>query len=84
MIPPQLIQHLRNTPVRQLIAALQRDGFLYRRTKGSGRVYRHADGRRVVVHYHHSSDTLPIGTLRQILSAARWTEADLERLGLLK
>ena len=84
MIPPQVIQRLRNTPVRQLIAALQRDGFLYRRTKGSGRVYRHPDGRRAVVHYHHANDTLPIGTLRNVLFGTRWTEADLKRLSLLK
>jgi len=46
-------------------------------------VYRHADGRRVVIHYHHGGDTLPLGTLRNVLAGARWTEADLGRLGLL-
>jgi predicted RNA binding protein YcfA (HicA-like mRNA interferase family) len=83
MISPQLLQQLRNTPVRDLIAALERDGFTYRRLKGSGRVYRHLDGRRVVVHYHHSGDTLPIGTLRNIFRGTGWTEADLRRLRLL-
>jgi predicted RNA binding protein YcfA (HicA-like mRNA interferase family) len=72
-----MIEELRNTPVRKLIHALERDGCLYRRAKGSQPVYRHPDGRRVVVHYHHGGDTLPIGTLRQNLEATRWSEEDL-------
>ncbi|MBI3108274.1 MAG: type II toxin-antitoxin system HicA family toxin [Candidatus Rokubacteria bacterium] len=47
-------------------------------------MYRHPDGRRIVIHYHHGGDTLPIGTLRQIREATRWAEDDLRRLGLLK
>jgi predicted RNA binding protein YcfA (HicA-like mRNA interferase family) len=78
-----MIEELRNTPVRKLIRALEQDGFMYRRAKGSQRVYRHPDGRRVVIHYHHGGDTLPMGTLRQIIEATRWTEEDFRRLGLL-
>ena len=83
MIPPELTRRLRNRPVRELIAALERDGFAYRRSKGAGRVYRHPDGRRVVIHYHHAGDTLPLGTLRNVLNGTRWTESDIVRLGLL-
>lgn len=83
MIPPRLIQQLRNTSVQELLHALERDGFTYRRTRGSGRVYRHPDGRRTVIHYHHGGDTLPIGTLRSVLAGTRWTEEDLTRLGLM-
>jgi predicted RNA binding protein YcfA (HicA-like mRNA interferase family) len=79
-----MIEELRNTPVRKLIRALEQDGFMYRRAKGSQRVYRHPDGRRVMIHYHHGGDTLPMGTLRQIIEATRWTEEDFRRLGLLK
>ncbi|MXY22028.1 MAG: addiction module toxin, HicA family [Dehalococcoidia bacterium] len=82
-LSPELVRRLRNTPVRELDRALHRDGFTYRRTRGSARVYRHPDGRRTVLHYHRSNDTLPIGTLRSILSGTRWTQEDLERLGLL-
>lgn len=78
-----MIEGLRNVPVRRLVRALERDGFVYRRAKGSQRLYRHPDGRRVVVHYHHGGDTLPIGTLKQTIEATRWTEEDLRRLGLL-
>ncbi len=45
-----MIEALRNVPVRRWVRALERDGFLYRRAKGSQRVYRHPDGRRVVLH----------------------------------
>lgn len=79
-----MIEGLRNVPVRKLIRALERDGFVYRRAKGSQRVYRHPDGRRVVIHYHHGGDTLPVGTLKQIIEATRWTEEDLQRLRLIK
>ena len=80
----QLVHHLRNAPVRELIAALKRDGFsLERETRTGGRIYSHADGRIVVVHYHHGSDTLTRKTLQRVLAATGWTEADLPRLGLL-
>ena len=83
MIPPDLLQQLRNIPVRDLIRALERDGFTYRRRRGAGRLYRHPDGRRTVIHYHRASDTLPIGTLRNVLAGTRWTETDLRHLQLI-
>jgi predicted RNA binding protein YcfA (HicA-like mRNA interferase family) len=79
-----MIEELGNTPVRKLVRALEQDGFIYRRAKGSQRVYRHPDGRRAVIHYHHGGDTLPIGTLRQIIEATRWIEEDFRHLALLK
>jgi predicted RNA binding protein YcfA (HicA-like mRNA interferase family) len=51
--------------------------------RGSHRIYRHADGRRVVVAYHSLSDTFPIGTLRAMIEDAGWQDEDLRRLGLL-
>jgi predicted RNA binding protein YcfA (HicA-like mRNA interferase family) len=82
-MPPHLLQQLRNTSVQDLIRALERDGFSYRRRRGAGRVYRHPDGRRTVMHYHHAGDTLPLGTLRNVLHATRWTAEDLRRLNLI-
>ena len=78
-----MINHLKNTPVRDLIRAVEQDGFEYRRRKGSQRVYRHADGRRVVLHYYHAKDTLPPGTLKSFLQGTNWAEEDLMRLGLI-
>ena len=73
----------RGLTARQLVRALQADGFQLARTRGSHRIYRHPDGRRVVVAYHALSDTFPIGTLKAMLADIGWTDSDLRRLGLL-
>lgn len=74
---------IRSLTARQLASALQADGFALQRQKGSHRHYRHSDGRRVTLSFHHSSDTFPRGTLRSIIEIqARWTQDDLRRLGL--
>lgn len=74
---------LRSITARQIAAALLKDGFELQRQKGSHRHYRHLDGRRVTLTFHHSSDTFPIGTLKSMVEIqARWTENDLRRLGL--
>ncbi len=75
---------LHSLTARQLISALQRDGFALARQKGSHRHYRHSDGRRVTVSFHHASDTFRTGTLRSMIEVqARWTGDDLHRLGLV-
>jgi predicted RNA binding protein YcfA (HicA-like mRNA interferase family) len=74
---------LRSITARQLVSALQADNIQLQRQKGSHRHYRHADGRRVTLSFHHSSDTFRPGTLRSIIEIqARWTEEDLRRLRL--
>lgn len=78
-----MVYKLKNTPVRELIRALEQDGFQYKRRKGSQRVYRHLDGRRVVIHYHRAKDTLPLGTLKSFLNGTKWDEEDLKRLKLI-
>ena len=81
-----LVNLLRNTPVRELIRALERDNFSLRRTtQTGGHIYVHSDKeRRVVIHYHHGSDILKRKVLRNILEATRWTEEDIRRLKLIK
>jgi predicted RNA binding protein YcfA (HicA-like mRNA interferase family) len=73
----------RGISARQLVRALEADGFVLQRIRGSHRVYRHADGRRVVVAYHALSDTFPIGTLRGMLADTGWRDEDLQRLDLV-
>ena len=74
---------LRSVAARRLTSALSDDGFEFHRQKGSHRHYRHPDGRRVTLSFHHSSDTFPLETLKSIVEVqARWTELDLRRLGL--
>ena len=64
----------RGVTARQFIRALKSGGFELRRTRGSHRIYRHPDGRRVVVAYHHLSDSFPIGTLRAMIADTGWTD----------
>ena len=72
----------RGITARQLIKALHEDGFELKRTRGSHRIYRHPDGRRIVVAYHRLGDTFPIGTLKAMIRDAGWSDDDLRRLGL--
>jgi predicted RNA binding protein YcfA (HicA-like mRNA interferase family) len=72
----------RGVGARQFIRALHQDGFELARTRGSHRIYRHSDGRRVVVAYHRLSDTFPTGTLRGMIADIGWSDDDLARLGL--
>jgi predicted RNA binding protein YcfA (HicA-like mRNA interferase family) len=69
---------------RELIMALHADGFHLTRTRGSHRIYRHADGRRVVLAYHRLSDALPVGTLKAMIVDIGWTDEDLRRLDLAR
>jgi predicted RNA binding protein YcfA (HicA-like mRNA interferase family) len=77
-------RRLRNLTAREIINALTRDGFVFYNQRGSHQCYRHVDGRRVTVTFHHAGDTFPIGTLRSMIELqARWTEDDLRRLSLI-
>jgi len=76
---------LRSVTAHEIISALIRDGFSLHNQRGSHQRYRHADGRRVTVTYHRPGDTFPMGTLRSMIEIqARWTEAELGRLFLLR
>mgnify|MGYP001582545138 CR=1 FL=1 len=78
-----LAHRLRNTPVRAIMKALERDSFVVRRsTSTGGHIYVHRDGRRAVIHYHHGSDTLTRKVLGSILEGTQWNVKDLERLDL--
>ena len=76
---------LRNISSRKIISALDKDGFVPDRQVGSHKLYKHPDGRRVTVTFHSSGQTFRPKTLKSMIEdEARWTEADLKRLGLLK
>ena len=80
----RLLHLLRNTPVRELVRALERDGFVRVRSRRTGGYfYKHPDGRHTVIHYHAGGDVLTRKTLADIIGAVGWTEEDLRRLGLL-
>lgn len=60
----------RGVTARKFIRALEADGFSLSRVAGSHRIYKHADGRRVVVAYHAAGDEFPVGTLRAMIADA--------------
>ena len=74
----------RGITAREFIRALQRHGFELARARGSHRIYRHDDGRRVVVAYHSLSDSFPIGTLKGMIADIGWSDEELRRLGLAR
>jgi len=74
----------RGLSARRLLRALEADGFVLQRVRGSHRIYRHSDGRRVVVAFHALNDTFPVGTLHAMIADTGWQEDDLRRLGLLE
>ena len=75
---------LHNINARMLVKALESDGFCLSRTSGSHRIYRHPDGRRAVVSYHHLRDNIHIEILSKIFDDVGWNEEDLIRLKLKK
>ncbi len=79
-----MIGYLKNIPAREWIHALERNGFIPRKSKGSHHVYQHPDGRRVLIVYHKQSDTFGPKTIKQILQATRWTEDEIKRLKLIR
>jgi predicted RNA binding protein YcfA (HicA-like mRNA interferase family) len=76
---------LRSLTARQLVSALQRDGFVLSRLTGSHRHYLDArTRRRVTLPFHGSGQTYQQALLRSMIEdQARWTEDDLRRLKLL-
>jgi predicted RNA binding protein YcfA (HicA-like mRNA interferase family) len=57
---------LRNLTAREMISALNRDGFFGDRGAGSHQVYYHPDDRRVTVIFHAGSKTLRRKTLKRL------------------
>jgi predicted RNA binding protein YcfA (HicA-like mRNA interferase family) len=63
---------------REVLAKLQRAGFVVRRQSGSHVVLRHADGRQTYVAMH--TGDIPRGTFRAILKQAELSEEKFRAL----
>ena len=76
---------LKSLSARRIVSALIRDGFVLDRQTGGHRHYLHPDGRRVTVTFHHPGQSFAPKTLKSMIELqARWSEADLRRLKLIK
>lgn len=51
---------------KDVIRVIEKLGFVFKRQTGSHRVYKHNDGRRVVIPIHPGHD-IPAGTVKAIL-----------------
>jgi predicted RNA binding protein YcfA (HicA-like mRNA interferase family) len=63
---------------REVLARLQRAGFVLKRQSGSHAVLRHADGRQTYVALHPGD--IPNGTFRSILKQSRLSEEEFKAL----
>lgn len=63
---------------REVLARLQRAGFVIRRQSGSHIVLRHPDGRQTYVAMHTAD--MPTGTFRAILKQSGLTEEEFRNL----
>ena len=77
-------KQIKNISKAKMIAALSNDGFCLDTNVKTERVYRHPDGRRVIIHYHKGSDTFGPKLLQGLLKDTGWTKKDLRRLKLIK
>ena len=76
---------LKNLTIRDLIGALEKDGYILKRSSGSHRTYQHPTrGIRVTLSYHHSGETARPGLINEVVKSAQWTEEDLIRLKLMR
>ncbi len=73
----------KNVTANKFRLALEKDGFRQTKRGGGHLIFRHPNGRRVVLSYHRSRDTFPPKTLKSMIQDAGWAEEDLHRLGLI-
>ena len=78
-----MIKIRKSLTVREIVSALERDGFYLHHQRGSHRTYKKGH-LRVDVPYHRPGQTFPIKTLLSIIKDAGWAEDDLKRLKLIK
>ena len=79
----QVWDQLKGKTCEDLMAALERDGFLREQKRGATQGYRHPDGRRVVIHYHPNEGYKP-KLLKALIEDIGWSEADLRHLKLIR
>lgn len=75
---------LRNITAREFVRALERDGFIFKRQKGSHKIYKHPERGNWVSVPYHPGGTFTKGILGGLIDDAGWTEDDLIRLKLMK
>jgi predicted RNA binding protein YcfA (HicA-like mRNA interferase family) len=81
--PAHIWNQLKNLTADEIIHALEKDEWIRDRKRGAEIVYRHPDGRRVVIHYHPGKTYGP-KLLKNLIKDIGWSEKDFKRLKLIK
>ena len=82
--PKNVWDQLKNITTRELIAALEKDGFRPDEELKTERIYKHPDGRRCSIHYHKGSKCYGPKLLKGLFKGIGWSEKDLRRIKLIK
>lgn len=78
-------RQLKNLTSKQLIDALEADGWKEDITRGATRAFvKDSSSRYRVVIHHHPGKTYGPRLLRDLLGGIGWSEEDFKRLGLIK
>ena len=75
---------LKNITAREFIRALERDGFVFKRQKGSHKIYKHPERGNWVSVPYHPGEAFTKGFLAGLIDDAGWSEDDLIRLKLIR
>jgi predicted RNA binding protein YcfA (HicA-like mRNA interferase family) len=81
--PAHIWNQLKNLTADEIIHALEKDGWILDKKRGAERVYRHPDGRRVVIHYHPGKTYGP-KLLKDLIEDIGWSQEDMKRLKLIR
>ena len=78
---------LKNKTIQEIAKALEKDGWTKEDAKGATQGYRHPNAdstsNRVVLHMHPKATKSP-RILKGLLDTIGWSEAEMQKLGLLK
>lgn len=55
---------------KEIVRVIERDGWYWKRSSGSHRIYRHLEKPGIVVVAYHGAKDIPEGTLKSILKQA--------------
>lgn len=80
--PEHIWKQLKGKKKVDLIAALERDGWVQDVTMGAERIYRKGT-RRVSIHYH-PTETFGPGLLKSLLADIGWSEKEMKKLKFIK
>ncbi|NOX36796.1 MAG: addiction module toxin, HicA family [Calditrichaeota bacterium] len=81
--PKHIWDQLKNITSKELIKALEKDGWQRDVKRGAIQVYFKPNGKRVTIH-HHPKKTYGPKTLQSLFKDIGWKEEDLRRLKLIK